>query len=303
VTTFAHITDIHLSMKGTSWSTVAEKADDLLRQAVATFNAMDDLDFVMVTGDVLDIATHSELHRFTAIMRDLKKPWHFVPGNHDGYIDPNQPMAFRPHEAIPIIDGRMAQPRPDAQYAYWSREVAEGVHLIGLDSRYADHWNGKIEPHQREWLRHQLSTHPNATFIVAVHHPLVALHPVNQREFFTNFICDEGEEVAALLNAHEGVKVLVHGHHHANHIIPMEGWLHVGTASLTGYPCSYRLIEVEGDHVRITTHTIADDATLEKAREVALNSDIAEMFNADDHSAWVSFIKGDADDRSFEGRL
>lgn len=303
MTTFAHMTDIHLSMKDTTWSTISESADDLLRSAVETFNAMDDLDFVMVTGDVLDVATHTELHRFTSIMRGLNKPWHFVPGNHDGYVDPNQPMAFRPHEAVPMIDSRMAQPRPDAQYAFWSREVGEGVRLIGLDSRYADHWNGKIEPHQVDWLREQLAAHAGDTIIMAVHHPLVNLHPIDDEEFFENFICDNGEEVAALLNESKAVKVLVHGHHHANRLIPMEGWLHVGTASLTGYPCTYRLIRVEGDFVRVATHTIADVDVLEAAREVALNSDIAEMFNDDDHSAWVRFIDGDEGDLSFEGPI
>jgi 3',5'-cyclic AMP phosphodiesterase CpdA len=294
--TFAHLTDIHISEQDHSWGTLGTQAQRLLSEVILRLNTMDDLDFVLITGDALDVATPFELERFTALIKDLHQPWHFIPGNHDGYIDPRHPEAFAPHEAVPQIDPRMATPRPDVQRAYWSRPIKNGVRLIGLDSRMADTWNGEISSEQLAWLRSELETHRDDLVIVAIHHPISNLIARNSQLFWSNFICDNGPEVEALLDAYPNVRMVAAGHHHANRIIRRGGRLHVNTASLTGYPCSYRLIRLtqdgEGWQVSITTHSPASEEVLKLAYDLALESSIAGLYDPDDPAAWVRMTVG-----------
>ncbi|MGF1506417.1 MAG: metallophosphoesterase family protein [Anaerolineae bacterium] len=299
---FAHLTDIHLSAQSASWSTIDDEADDLLRETIDRLNDTADLDFVVITGDVLDVAVPSELARFTALMDKLQAPWHFVPGNHDGFIDPNHPDSFAPPQAVPSIAPRMMDPVPYAQKARWSRQVAAGIQLIGLDSRYADDWAGTIGDEQIAWLRDELETHRDDAVLIAVHHPLHQITPRNSEPYFKNFVADNAEQVTAVLDEHPQVKMVLSGHHHANHIARIGARVHVATASLTGYPCAYRLIrfEPQGDayRIQISTHSPAEAATLAAGLERARLSPPAQ--HMDDPQEWVNLIRGQASDLTFE---
>ncbi len=303
---FAHLTDIHISENGDAWGTL-DMANALLNTCIEQLNQIDDLDCVLITGDVMDRATKTELQCVIDALSDLNKPWHFVPGNHDGYIDPNHPDAFRPHEAIPLLDPRMADPTPYAQKAYWSRAVAPGVQMIGLDSRMADHWDGVIEPDQLAWLEQELDALRDDLVIIAVHHPLHNLGPHNEQGDFTNFICSNGEEVEVLLDGYPHVKLVMAGHHHANQLALRNGRMHINTAALTGYPCVYRTIRVteqpDGWHANIETHTVLNEKMLEKAYRASVNSGTAAELDPDDRTAWPKLCKGRPEDWAFDGLI
>lgn len=72
--TFAHVTDTHVG-----GSTGAED----LKQTVEDINALGNVDFVVVTGDVTEFGSRTELEEARAILDRLQIPWYAVPGNHD----------------------------------------------------------------------------------------------------------------------------------------------------------------------------------------------------------------------------
>lgn len=72
--TFAHVTDAHVG-----GSTGAED----LKRTVEDINALGNVDFVVVTGDVTEFGSRPELEEARAILDRLQKPWYVVPGNHD----------------------------------------------------------------------------------------------------------------------------------------------------------------------------------------------------------------------------
>lgn len=302
---FVHITDIHISEQQQSWGSLGDLSGRLLADTIKQVNLIDDLDFVLITGDVLDEATAGELERFTRLLSTLQKPWHFIPGNHDGFIDPDLPGAYKPHEAIPVIDPRMTTPKPIAQQARWSRTVKPGVQLIGLDSRMADHWGGVIEVEQLDWLKTELDTHRDKLVIIAVHHPLHHLGEHNAQGWWRNFVCSNGAEVEGLLAQYPNVKMVFAGHHHANQIQLRQGRLHVNTASLTGYPCTYRTVHLEmsnpGWLAEIETRTVADESLLLRAREMLAQSNVAKEFVPGEPEAWLEFVVGRPQDRHYSG--
>ncbi len=304
---FAHVTDPHISESGDSWATLGALGPRLLKDCFARLNQIDDLDFVLITGDVLDQATPLELEWFIDALAALRKPWHFVPGNHDGFYHEANPRAFRPAEAVAVIDPRMASPAPEANQAYWSRPVAPGVQLIGLDSRIATDWAGTISAGQLDWLRRELDAHDSDRVLIALHHPLHYLGPHNEREWFDKFIVSNGPVVERLLDQYPGVVMVIAGHHHANQIALRRGRLHLNTASLTGYPCVYRTVRLTGTpdglQVHIETHPAADPATVEEALAVLKESEPAQTFEPGSPMAWAEFCAGRDIDWEFDGLL
>ncbi len=71
---FALVTDTHI---GREFSEVD------LRETVADINKRDDIDFVVVTGDVSDFGYDSELTEAKVILEELNQNWYVIPGNHD----------------------------------------------------------------------------------------------------------------------------------------------------------------------------------------------------------------------------
>jgi len=307
---FAHITDVHISERDKSWSTVVTLAPDLLRESFDHLNQIDDLDFVFLTGDMLDTGTRTEAEAYNRIVATLEKPWHFVPGNHDGYVDPGYPDALNPEDAVMLIDPRMGQERiPTAQRSFWSRTIKPGVQLIGLDSRLAEDWAGMIDRPQLEWLAGQLELHRDDLVIIGIHHPIYPLGPHNARARFPKFICLNGPEIEALLDKYPNVKMTVSGHHHANHLsYGNEGHrLRVCTTALSGYQCIYRTIRItetdNGWRVQVVSHEIGGPEVVQIAYQVAMKDLMAHEYDETDPTSWVRFCAGRPEDLTLDAVL
>jgi predicted phosphodiesterase len=73
---FAFISDTHIgSPNGT--------AEEDLRRTVRDINAMTDIAFVVLTGDITELGTDEEIKLAKKILDSLDVPWYIIPGNHD----------------------------------------------------------------------------------------------------------------------------------------------------------------------------------------------------------------------------
>lgn len=73
---FAFISDTHIN------ETNPIPSEDL-RRTVRDINAMDDIEFVVLTGDITELGTEKELKLARQILDSLDVPYHIIPGNHD----------------------------------------------------------------------------------------------------------------------------------------------------------------------------------------------------------------------------
>ncbi len=71
---YAFVTDTHVG---------TQTGEEDLRRTVADINRQNDLDFVLVTGDVTEMGTLIEIKLAKEILSALNKPVHIIPGNHD----------------------------------------------------------------------------------------------------------------------------------------------------------------------------------------------------------------------------
>lgn len=73
---FAFISDTHIGSPNGS-------AEEDLRRTVRDINSMNDVAFVVITGDITELGTPGELRLAKQILDSLRVPWYIIPGNHD----------------------------------------------------------------------------------------------------------------------------------------------------------------------------------------------------------------------------
>lgn len=73
---FAFISDTHIGSPNGG-------AEEDLRRTVADINSMNDIAFVVVTGDITELGTDRELQLAKQILDSLDVPYYIIPGNHD----------------------------------------------------------------------------------------------------------------------------------------------------------------------------------------------------------------------------
>lgn len=73
---FAQLTDLHLRDNST------QPTEDLMA-CIKAINAMDSVDFVLVTGDISDSGDRSSLVRARSVLDKLRVPYHIIMGNHE----------------------------------------------------------------------------------------------------------------------------------------------------------------------------------------------------------------------------
>lgn len=73
---FAFISDTHIGSPNGG-------AEEDLRRIVSEINAMHDIAFVVLTGDITELGTNEEIKLAKKILDSLKVPWYIIPGNHD----------------------------------------------------------------------------------------------------------------------------------------------------------------------------------------------------------------------------
>jgi 3',5'-cyclic-AMP phosphodiesterase len=269
---FAHLSDIHISVLGDHHDMLSGHSAVLLANIFAALNRVDDLDFVLITGDVLDTAHQAEFNRFQQLIRTLTKPYYILPGNHDRReLDDTTGLTrcdFARHFNPQFAD------RPSAsvgQAGYWSVAVSQNVQLIGLDSPRDEDWGGIIDAAQMAWLEHELAAHAAKLVILAVHHPFHALAPIDHHPHWTKFVCDNGPDMLALLNRYPQVKLVLTGHHHQAKVDHLGARLHISCPAVAVYPCAYRTFRLSQDGggtwtLAWQTHFITDESTRADAR-------------------------------------
>lgn len=73
---FAFISDTHIGSPNGG-------AEEDLRRTIRDINAMDNIAFVVLTGDITELGTNEQLKLAKQILDSLKIPYYIIPGNHD----------------------------------------------------------------------------------------------------------------------------------------------------------------------------------------------------------------------------
>jgi 3',5'-cyclic AMP phosphodiesterase CpdA len=194
---FAQITDLHLRPPGL----LALGRVDTDRFAAAAIDAViarhDDIDAVLVTGDIADLGEEEAYARAEMLLSRFAVPVLVAPGNHDRLAPFRDAFAALPGIADPAIPGK----------ACHAATVA-GVTAVTLDTMVEGSPGGELGPEQLAWLDATLAAAEVA--IVALHHPPF---PVGIN-FMDAIGLADADAFARVVGRHPAVKRVVCGHVH-----------------------------------------------------------------------------------------
>lgn len=195
----AQLSDLHFRPKGFPLAFGRIDTTALARRAIARVAAMrPQPDVVIVTGDLADCGRHEEYEMLKESLAPLRVPTLLVPGNHD---DRN---AFQDVFADwPGLDFSGGFVQFCAEYP--------ALRIIGLDTLIPGEGRGSLCKDRLAWLSDKLSQRPDASTLIAMHHP-----PIKVGGAFLDAVrLIEGvEELRQIVVDNPQIIRLLCGHHH-----------------------------------------------------------------------------------------
>ncbi|MDR2125762.1 MAG: phosphodiester glycosidase family protein [Prevotellaceae bacterium] len=186
---FAFFTDIHTG--------TATSEEDLMR-CIEDVNSQNDVDFVIVNGDVTENGLNSELETVKYRLDKLNKKYYAIAGNHETKWTESGHTRF-------------AQLFGDTKVTFNHK----GIQFVGFSSgpvlRMGD---AHVSPREINWLKTTLQSMENTKqpVIVFTHVPLV--EPADQ--------IDNGHEIADIVRKYN-TRVILNGHYHHNRALDADG--------------------------------------------------------------------------------
>lgn len=264
---FLNLSDLHASSSQAKQGSGLSRSIGLeLRSLVSEFNRLDDLDFVVLTGDLVVDPSPPNLEEVRDILNTLRVPYYVIPGNHDLPDPARSGKPDLPSSFARVFEGR----GPFSGQTYWSEDPKEGWHLVGLDSTVPGTWEGEISPAQLRWLKEDLERNAGKATILLSHHGLIAHHAWDEEGAWRGYEVRNAEQVRTLLEHYPSVCIVVSGHHHFCSYRERNGIAYVSCPALASWPCRYSRFEILGGRLNFSTHPIPSRDLVEKARKTLL---------------------------------
>jgi len=244
---FAVISDPHMSLPAANTRDSVKMEDSsvaLFKEAVDGVNAIPDLDFVILAGDLTKDAEPWNVDLLREMLEEIRVPTYAILGNHE--VSPIPPKDKEAPLAALIGSSKYNTVFAlqgfgfEGAQSYWTAEPVPSLLLVGLDTTKVGSWGGKVSPAQLRWLENVLSTNRDKLTIVVGHHLLVPFREEEKKPDWKNFYLDNAEELMALFENYPQVSFYLCGHRHVS-TIPVEknGIWYIENASTVTYPMSY----------------------------------------------------------------
>ncbi len=223
---FVQVTDTHVSKDN-------QYSQQILRDAVKDINSLENISFVVFTGDNIDPSNYENLEAFLKIINKLNVRYYLVFGNHDVFKSSGLSKK-RYLEIVRAHNWFYWPPKPN--YVFKRGEFV----FIVLDGakETIPGTNGYYKQATLEWFDQQLTKYKNRPVVVFQHFPV--LPPTDDRSHKVY----KPEDYMAVLNRHDNVIAVVSGHYHTNKEKMDNGVYHINSPSLIGVPNPYKIIDI-----------------------------------------------------------
>ena len=258
---FAQISDAHIATNKANTSyKLLENSTDLLKDAVAQANKEQGLDFVLFSGDMIDLPNSTQLMEFISIVKHLRTPWWVAIGNHDVDFDGK----FTKSDLFKIIEGHNLN--FNSKKPYYSFVPKKGFKVIVLDSTITSRVtaNGEIPTEQLNWLDAEIKNAPDKdVIIVCSHAPLIEPFQSEHHEIVNK------KEVLKHIYSHERPIIWLAGHYHGTKVIQDGNKLFINSPALITYPNSFRVINVNSQKDKVLVDLYFKETSLKDIQKRA----------------------------------
>lgn len=223
---FIQVSDVHF-VAGREDSQIA------LNALVEEINTMNNIEFVIFTGDNIDNPNPENLHKFLKTVNRIDIPKFFVIGNHDVAVN----TGLNKDRYIDIIrHHNWFYPAWKPNYVFKKK----GIVFVVVDGakQVIPGPNGYYKQDTLDWLDKTLTKYKKKNVIIIQHFPVV--EPKKLRSHSTY----KAEKYLEVLDKHENVMALISGHYHTNKEDMRNGVYHVSTPAFAEEPHPYKLIEI-----------------------------------------------------------
>ncbi len=264
--TFAVISDPHIAVAAPGFTLETDpyidsepgrklhrESVELFEAAVKMINAMPNLDFVLIPGDVTKDSERYNHEMLLKLLPKIKAPVYIAAGNHDRKhpagahekIDPKADIVDI--NELPVLYKKYWGP---GGKPYYSVTPVPGIRLIVLDSGRSQDHDGEIDAAQLAWLRKELeAAKKEGLFTMVMLHHCLAIHNPAFKEghpmhaLLDYAIAENAEEVKSVLKEFN-VPLVLAGHFHAQDIVEEDGIYYILTGSTVTYPHPIRVLEL-----------------------------------------------------------
>jgi len=226
---FVQVTDVHLSDNPYS---VKE-----LKAAIEDINSLQDVSFVVFTGDNIDSPKEEYLKLFIEQVNKLKFPYYIVIGNHDVYK--GQDMS-KTHYLELFRKSNILFPQRKPNYKFKKKEFV--FYIVDGAKEVIPGPAGYFRKDTLAWLDKQLNKNSKNPAIIFQHYPIV--YPEGAEKRLKTHKTYKGEEYLEMLEHHDNVLAVISGHLHTNGETMRNGIYHISTPSMAKLPHSYKIIDI-----------------------------------------------------------
>ena len=232
---FVQITDTHLnSPTSKDYERLLGSSEKLLKDEVNQINEIKDLDFVLATGDLVDIPEEKLIDKYIEITMSLKYPLHVLLGNHD--VSVNGGLGKKGF--IKKFTGLEDDTSFTDNMTYYSFSPNEKFTIICLDgtTEKVVTAHGQIDDEQLDWLKKELDANKDKYVIVALHFPLV--EPYKSKTHF--FLEPDRTKLLDLINSYKNIIGVFTGHYHAARLLKIKNKIHNSCPATVQWPNAFR---------------------------------------------------------------
>lgn len=241
---FVQLSDVHYSTKRNDTTyKLLSSSKDLLQDAVTQINGINKVDFVMITGDLIDSPDEESLRDVLKIVDKIKYPWYFAFGNHDTTTSGN----LTKKRYLEVLKNNNSGFQ--FEKGYYSFEPKKAYRVIVLDGakNRGISSNGRIPEEQVKFLDKELSIakEKKELPLIFLHFPLVEPFPSIHHRIIN------AEEFQSVLDKYTLPMAIFTGHYHTTKIIQKGNILHVSSPSLASYPNSFRCVSIKNERKKV----------------------------------------------------
>ncbi|MFI3301256.1 MAG: metallophosphoesterase [Candidatus Gastranaerophilales bacterium] len=223
---FVQVADAHYNLN-------SKYANEILEKTIDSINQLDNIDFVVFTGDNISSPNIEYLDGFMDKVTRLKVPYHIIIGNRD---------VFKSKD-LSKIDYISTIKKHDFFYKHKSPNYVfkkNGYVFIALDGAKEVMPNtvGYFKKDTLDWLETQLVKYEKYPVIIIQHYPLVEPMVRKNHEIYKK------EDYLERLDKYNNVLAIIAGHYHSNGEILRNTVYHISSPDLLTSPNYYKIIEI-----------------------------------------------------------
>lgn len=241
---FAHVSDTHISDRDDTSYKLLSKSKLLMAAAVKQLGRIENLDFVVFTGDLVDQPFLQSYKDFFTILSDLQVPSLVTFGNHDTGSISSETGALIPEGALSKKEVlKMFQdciPNYKFDKTYYALSPRKDFRMIVLDAVIGEDMssNGFMSDEQLEFLDNELRANKNKVVVIFQHHPVVEPFSSSHHKILN------ADKYLEIIQKYKNPIAIFSGHYHTTKITRQDNIIHVSTPSLVTYPNAFRVVSI-----------------------------------------------------------